>query len=158
MDENNQNLGPGTTKTAQPVEKPSTDLLQFQLTQKLRSISGWFTIIGVLSVVDAVIFLGGGKSHFLVGLILPLLFSSLYQDAGVSWALQAGLVVTILAAGFFVGLAILTRKKHLWALILGIVLYGLDTLLYIALLQDWFSIALHGLALFQLFLHCHVIG
>jgi hypothetical protein len=60
------------------------------------------------------------------------------------------LVVDVLIAGIFVGIAAVSRNGVLWAFIVGMVLVVLDALL-LASITDWAAVAFHGLALYFMF-------
>jgi uncharacterized membrane protein HdeD (DUF308 family) len=64
--------------------------------------------------------------------------------------LVVALVVDVIIAGIFVGLALLSRNGALWAFIAGMVLIVLDALLLVWV-QDWAAVAFHALALFFIF-------
>jgi hypothetical protein len=53
-----------------------------------------------------------------------------------------GLILGVLAAGMFVLFGVFACKRQAWAFIVGLVLYGFDTLLT-ALAQHWLGLAFH---------------
>ena len=58
-----------------------------------------------------------------------------------------GLGLDVVVVGVFVLFGWLAGKKRGWAFVVGMVLYGLDGLLFL-LLQDWLSAGFHAFALF----------
>ncbi|MFN2532142.1 MAG: hypothetical protein ABR555_12680 [Pyrinomonadaceae bacterium] len=59
------------------------------------------------------------------------------------------LIMDLIVTGVFALLGFLAGKKHLWAFILGMVLFGLDGLVLLVL-QDWIGVVFHALVLFWL--------
>lgn len=58
--------------------------------------------------------------------------------------------INLAAAGFFVLMGLVARRGHIWAFIVGMVLYAVDGLIFL-LVGDWWSIAFHLFALWGLF-------
>ena len=52
-------------------------------------------------------------------------------------------------AGLFIGMGILGRKRHRWIVIIGMILYALDGLIFLWL-EAWMNLAFHAFALFGL--------
>lgn len=48
-----------------------------------------------------------------------------------------------------IGLGLVAKKGYVWAFVVGIVLYSLDTLIHL-LAQNWIGVGIHGVALFYL--------
>lgn len=53
--------------------------------------------------------------------------------------------IDLLAIGTIIGLGVFARKGHVWAFVVGAILYGLDTLIYLPL-QAWMAVAFHLIA------------
>jgi len=117
-----------------------------------RSQSGanWFFWIAGLSLVNSIILMVGGRWSFLAGLgvtqIIDALAGALSDKLGAG-ATAFALFLDLCAAGVIVLFGILARQRHTWAFILGMILYGLDGLLFL-LVQDWLSLAFHAYALY----------
>ena len=62
-----------------------------------------------------------------------------------------GLVLGVLAAGIFALFGVFACKRHVWAFVVGMLLYGLDTILTV-LAEQWLGLAFHGWVLFSLFI------
>jgi hypothetical protein len=60
-------------------------------------------------------------------------------------------VLDVLAAGMFVLFGVFACKRHIWAFVVGMVLYAGDTLLTM-LLGLWLGVAFHAWVLFSLFI------
>jgi hypothetical protein len=125
-----------------------------KLEQKIRSGANWFYWIAGLSVLNSAIQLFGSDRTFIIGLGITQAFDGLASgvvkdsDGSVAAVVRAiAFVLDLLVAGAFVLLAWLAGKRRAWAFVLGMVLYALDGLIFI-LVQEWFSLAFHGFALF----------
>jgi hypothetical protein len=110
-----------------------------KIENKIKVGADSFLWIAGLSLINSIVTLFGGSWRFLMGL-----GATLFVDAfaiGIARAIgsdSASIIVRIIAfiidigiLGIFVALGILARKKHKWAFIVGIVLYGLDTLVFL---------------------------
>ena len=60
------------------------------------------------------------------------------------------LVLDVIAAGIFVVFGVFACKRHAWAFIAGMALYGIDSLLTLVA-QYWLGVAFHAWVLFSLF-------
>jgi hypothetical protein len=114
----------------------------------IKRSASWFDWIAGLSVVNAVIGMAQGGFHFVVGLGITELINEIAAQGG-STGRAIGFVVTLIAAGVFVLFGHFTKQGQKWALIVGVVLYGLDALL-VLLAQAWLMLAFHAYALFML--------
>ena len=117
----------------------------------MRSSAGWLFLIAALSMVNSVVDLTGGTWHFFIGLGLMDAANAFGELVikGTSGAVMALIFDAGLAAGIVV-VAMLARRGASWAFMLGMVVYGLDALLFVWA-RDWLSVVFHGLALFYLF-------
>jgi len=114
-----------------------------------------FYTIAVLSFVNSVVAAVGGGFYFVVGLGITQLID------GIALVLKqemsdSSLLFTAIALFFDLGACLmfalfgyLTSKKQTWALITGMILYGLDALLTL-LFKDWFGLAFHAFFLWQI--------
>ena len=104
----------------------------------------WFWWIAGLSVVNTVMIHSGGDINFVIGLGFTMMADAVFQSYKViAFGIDAVALGVIFGLGWFAG------KGHLWAFVVGAVLYGLDALIYVYF-QDWMSVAFHGLALFYI--------
>ena len=126
------------------------------LTQQLNGGSSWFFWIAGGSIVNTVIAMSKGQVSLIVGLGITQVVDGLLmsvakaENAPSPMLINAiGLVIALLIAGFFVGFGILGNKKQTWAIILGMVLYAIDGLIFV-LVQDWLSLGFHAFALYRI--------
>ena len=113
----------------------------------------WFYWVAALSLVTSIIIVGGGDRHFVIGLGITLVSSTI--AAGIAQqAPEAALTLQIIAVTFslFVSAIValfgwMSAKRYTAVMAIGMGLYFLDGTLYL-LIQDWMSIAFHGFALY----------
>ncbi|MEX0713302.1 MAG: hypothetical protein WD278_13185 [Pirellulales bacterium] len=119
----------------------------------------WFFWIAGLSLVNAAVALtsDGEGRQFVIGLGITAIINGLALGMAQNAAPQVAMIakatsfaLSVLASGVFVGFGILGRKAFVWAIALGMFLYALDGLIYLAY-QDWMSFGFHLFALFFLF-------
>jgi hypothetical protein len=109
----------------------------------LRSGASWFYWIAGLSLVNSIVAFTGSSWHFLIGL-------GITQVIDAAGSPVIALVLNIVVAGVFVLFGFFAHKGHLWAFILGMVLFALDGIIFV-LAQDWLGVGFHALILFFLF-------
>lgn len=137
-----------------PQPTMQADLMQTRLKaeNQFRSGTNWFWWIAGLSIVNSLIVLSGSNWNFVVGLGLTQVVDGVagalaeeFADIG-TIVKVAGLLIDVAIAGLFVLLGFLARKHFAWAFIIGMVLYGLDGLIFL-LVQSWLNIGFHAFAL-----------
>ncbi|MDF2613320.1 MAG: hypothetical protein K0S71_1106 [Clostridia bacterium] len=120
---------------------------KMELEGQFKNGVSWFYWIAGLSIINTVTYLMGMDWSFIAGLgvtqMIDVFTESLYGSIRV-----IALFINFLLAGFFAFLGYLTRKRRNWVIILGVVLYSLDTIIFI-FFQDWISVAFHGLAIYS---------
>jgi hypothetical protein len=125
----------------------------FALKQQVKGGAGWFTIIAVLSVVNAVISMFNGGVSFIVGLGVTLLIGEIGKHLGSTGSVAALVATVCIAVGFFF-LGRFAGQAKRWAFYVGIGLYVCDTLLLLALAYFggglWLMFAFHIYALFRI--------
>lgn len=116
-------------------------------------ISGarWFWWIAGLSIVNSLILHSGGDRSFVIGLGFTLMADVIFREMKV-----IAFIIDAIALGFFIGIGWFAGKGRFWAFVVGMVAYTLDAGIYV-LLQDWMSLAFHGLGLFYLFRGAQVL-
>jgi hypothetical protein len=138
---------PLSPDAAAPAVLPAAvaDMNRPQLEARLQSNARWFYWIAALSVINSISLLVGADFNFVVGLGLTQAFSGigtfLAKDLGPA-AQYAMFSLELLVAGLFVALGLLATRGHGWALIVGFVLYILDTLL-VLVFEDWMMTGFH---------------
>jgi hypothetical protein len=116
------------------------------LQRRANSGAHWFFWIAGLSLVNSFSAFAGSGMRFIVGLGLTQIFD---QVAGGSNR-PGALLLDIVAAGIFVGFGMLARKQHDWAFLVGMIVYGLDSLIFV-MAKNVLSIAFHLLALYFIY-------
>lgn len=115
----------------------------------LRGSASWFFLIAVLSLVNSVAAASGSAWRFLVGLGFTQIldyFGNQMGGAGTMVALALNLLVT----GAFVLFGIFARKGHTWAFLTGLILFALDSVIFI-MGKDWIGVAFHAYVIYRLF-------
>lgn len=139
-------------------EEDATDDLQpvmaqlAALHQRGMSGGGWFYWVAALSLVNSVIFLSGGDTHFVIGLGVTLMadgIAAALADQAPEMATTfkgIAFVFDLIVAGVLCLIGWLSRKAILAVFAIGMVLYALDGLIFL-LFEDWMSIGFHVFAL-----------
>jgi len=135
-----------------PLRNPERETLE----SAVRSGVSWFFWIAGLSLINTVVFLTGGSISFVVGLGATQLIDAIVKagterlgDQGAMVLRIVGFVLDLVIAGFFVGVGLLGRRMHRWALILGMVVYALDAVIFV-MAGAWLSVGFHAFALWGL--------
>lgn len=128
-----------------PPPKPSGELEK--LHRLVRNGARCFYWIAGLSAVNSLVQLFGGDAGFIAGLSVTQVIDSLsraaVQEEETAYVfLAAVFFIDLLIAGVFAILGWQAEKRKAWIFITGMVLYGLDTLIYFHL-QDWFGLLFH---------------
>ena len=121
--------------------------------QQMQSGARWFYWIAGLSLVNSIAALFDGNWSFLAGLGITQFISGfaggLSEDVGGA-ATAIGFILDLLVAGFFVLLGVFAVKGEMWAFIIGLVVYALDTLIFLAF-QLWLPLAFHVFVFYCLY-------
>jgi hypothetical protein len=147
MASNSSNIPP-TTQPPSPTPAEMLAAAKLALTQRVKSGANWFFWIVGLSIGNSVIALSGGGKRFIVGLGITSVVDAVAQEA--KMGMGAALVVTVIAAGIFIPFGLLARRRRKWAFLLGMLLYGLDGLLFV-LMKDVLSVGFHLLLLYFIY-------
>jgi hypothetical protein len=123
------------------------------LSQRARSGANWFYWIAALSLITSILGLSGSGWRFFLSLgstqIIDGLASGIAEELG-NAAKVIAFVVDLFITGIFAGLAWLAGKKHHWAYLVGMALFGLDGLL-LFFFQDWISAIFHAVVIYWIF-------
>ncbi|HEU0009554.1 MAG TPA: DUF4339 domain-containing protein [Verrucomicrobiae bacterium] len=125
------------------------------LDKKIKTAGAWLYWIAGLSIINSVIILTGSNWGFVLGLTLTQVIDFVCRGIATEfgWAAKIfALVLDLAIAGFFVALGVLARRRRTWPFIVGLVLYGIDTLLTL-FTGIWLGVIWHAWAL-----TCIVIG
>jgi hypothetical protein len=121
--------------------------------QHMKSGARWFYWIAGLSLINSIAALSNSSWSFLAGLGVTQFISGfalgLSQDLGGAVTVIA-MILDVIVAGFFVLLGAMALKGHAWAFMLGLVLYALDGLIFLAF-QMWFPLAFHAFVVYSLY-------
>lgn len=116
---------------------------------QVKSAASWFYWIAALSLVNSISAFTGSDWRFILGLGITQFIDALGQGSEGSGKFIA-LVLDIVAAGVLVLFGVFGSKGHLWAFVVGMVLFALDGVLFL-LVQDWIGVAFHAFVLYCLF-------
>ena len=121
---------------------------KLKLEGRFKSGAGWFFWIAGLSLINSIIALAGKQWGFVIGLGITQLIDAVAMQVSDTIAAKIiALIFDLIAAGIFMFFGIFARKKHQWSFIVGMVFYGLDSILML-IVQDWLSFGFHIFALF----------
>ena len=128
------------------------DIQHSELSSRFRSGANWFYWIAGLTLVTSIISLLGGGWRFFLSLGVTQLIDAIAvvtaESLGDATKVVA-IVLDIFISAMFAGFAFLAMKRHMWAYVLGMVVFVLDALLSIVLL-DFIGIIVHGFVLFMM--------
>ena len=132
----------------------TTDYSQHdELRQRYKSGANWFYWIAALTLLTSIIALTGGRWRFFLSLgttqVIDDFASIASESLGNATKVIAG-VFDIFITAMFAGFGVLANKKHLWAYILGMVVFLMDGLVSLAIF-DLLGLAVHGFVLFMMF-------
>lgn len=127
-------------------------MIEVRLRHEQRRNGGalWFYWIGCLSLLNSLLYAGGTQLAFPVGLGLTQLVDGL--AIGLSGTGQTpiyAVAIDVVIAGVFMLIGRSARAGSTSAYLFGMILYALDTAIFL-LVQDWLSIAFHGVGLLAL--------
>lgn len=124
--------------------------VELAVAEKRTQVGGdWFFWIAGFSLVNSLIALFGAQIHFVIGLGTTELFDVFGSQGGTSGKV-IGLLLALVAAGFYVLYGAFARRGAIWAFIVGMIFYALDGVLLVVF-KDWLSVAFHAYALFRIF-------
>jgi len=116
---------------------------------QLKSGASWFYWIAALSLVNSVVAFTGSDWRFIIGLGITQIFDAIGQEIS-SGGKFVALVLDLIAAGICAVFGVFANKGQMWAFITGMVLFGLDGLIFL-LVGDWIGVAFHVFVLYCLF-------
>jgi hypothetical protein len=146
-------------ETAQVIPDQSQMVLmqrRMMLDNRIKSGINWFFWIAALSLINTIAFKSGFSLTFVVGLGFTQMIDGVVSVLAEQFTSNAtlliivGLIINICASGVFVVFGILGRKLIRWPVIVGIVLYLIDTIITLVF-KDYFGAGFHVLALIGIF-------
>jgi hypothetical protein len=117
------------------------------LTRRMKGGASNFYWIAGLSVVNSLFTIFGGGMFFVVGLGVTLFIDAVAggiseQMGGSPLVLGMGFLFTLVFDAIFVICGYFAGKGRRWAFIVGMVMYGLDTLLMVYF-KEWLGVGFH---------------
>ena len=122
----------------------------------VRKSGGWFYWIAGLSLANTAAIQTGLGYGMIIGLgVTQIVDAVAYEiisgDPSVrTVALASSVLFSVLVSGMFVFFGVFARKAQLWAFVSGIVLYALDSLVFLVS-RDWLALGFHVFVLVSLF-------
>ena len=147
---------PSANAGALNLNVPGDSVLQAEvadLTRRSQVGANWFFWIAGLSFINSVIVLMDGRWSFLAGLGITQFIDGMAKALSPKLggaAVVFALLMDLAAAAVIVLFGLMARQRHNWAFVLGMILYGLDGLLFL-LVGDWLSLAFHAYALYCIY-------
>jgi hypothetical protein len=140
-----------TETNAEQAGEPA-DQEREQLERQVRSGANWFFLIAGLSIVNSVLFLVGSERSFVAGLGITQIVDFIVSNLGLTGAAPQilSLLINLPILGGFVLLGVLGRREKEWPFWIGMILYGLDTLIFLVA-ADWLSLLFHIVAVYYMF-------
>lgn len=120
-----------------------------ELADRFRSGANWFYWIGGLTLVTSIISLMEGSLGFALSLGITRLIDAfaVYFAESLGEATKViAMVMDIFITALFIGFGYLSNKRHMWAFLTGIILFSLDSLLSLLILNI-LGLIIHGFAL-----------
>jgi hypothetical protein len=137
---------PGTAHvvTASSAD-PARGVDRAALQKAVANGASWFFWIAGLSVLNTILTLAGVEWSLVLGLGTTQIADGLAVAIGGA-AFAVPIVVNLVVVGLFVLFGVYARKGRYWAFVVGMVLYGLDALIFVPF-GDWLPVGFHAFAL-----------
>jgi hypothetical protein len=146
----------GTALAPTPQPSPSQALVEqrLRLQGRVRSGAGWLFAVAGFSVINSTLVFFNANLHFIVGLGITQIADGVGKRAG---GAIAGFVVSLFMAGLFGLFGKFARDEKQWAFLAGMVIYGLDGLIFLAFGQ-MLDLAFHAFAIYCMFQGLRALG
>jgi hypothetical protein len=147
---------PAANLPIEPVEsipiEVTPDLARFEASNRraIDQSANWFYWIAALSLINSLIIMSGSTWSFVFGLTFTKVVDALatqYRVTGFAAIVCLGLNVCAIAA--FVILGYFARRCNMWAFVVGLILFVMDTLLLL-IGSDVYSFAFHAYVIYKL--------
>jgi len=122
---------------------------KLRLQARMRSGAGWLMAVAIFSVINSALGMFDAKLHFIVGLGITQIADGIGKVGGAAGSI-AGFIVSLVAAGMFMLFWKFAREGQQWAFLVGMILYGLDGLLFLGF-GLWLDLAFHAFAIFSMY-------
>jgi hypothetical protein len=148
----------GTALAPTPTQGPNQALVEekLKLQGRVRSGAGWLFAVAGFSVINSTLVFFHANLHFIVGLGITQIADGVGKSAGSGGAI-AGFIVSLFMAGLFALFGKFAREENQWAFIAGIVIYGLDGLIFLAF-GEMLDLAFHAFAIYCMFQGLRALG
>jgi hypothetical protein len=134
-------------KTAPAVAAMAGSVDQQQLERRRRIGARWFYWVAGVSLVNTVVALAGQHWRFIIGLGATQVANGLAARTGRGWA--PTILLDLLLIGGFVLLGYLALQGQQWAFPVGIGLYALDGVVFVAA-RHWVGLGFHVFVLIMI--------
>jgi len=101
----------------------------------------WFLLIGYLSILNTIFLFIKSNVHFIFGLAVTQIIDTVSFSKLENYKILA-FIISFLISGIFVAIGYFAKALQKWAYLTGLVLYGLDTSIFIYT-NDWLSSSFH---------------
>ena len=121
--------------------------------EEVKKGASWFFWIALLSIINTIIIHLNGNLNFVIGLGITQIvdaFSIFQEPGGFNLDKTTGLFINLLITSTFFLFGYHAKQKKSWAFIIGMVLYGLDGLIFLPL-EDFLGFGFHVFALIMIF-------
>jgi hypothetical protein len=141
----------GTALAPTPTQGPNQALVEekLKLQGRVRSGAGWLFAVAGFSVINSTLVFFNANLHFIVGLGITQIADGVGKRAGSAGAI-AVFIVSLFMAGLFALFGKFAREENQWAFIAGMVIYGLDGLIFLAF-GEMLDLAFHAFAIYCMF-------
>ena len=109
----------------------------------------WFLWIGILSIINSIDILFHNNLFFIFGLGITPFIDALTNVAKGDYNV-IGIIINVFISSIFILLWVFAKRKQKWAFLFGMILYGLDTLLFI-IIKDWWCVGFHVFVLIMMY-------
>jgi hypothetical protein len=123
--------------------------LKTKTEERFKSGANWFYWIAALSIINSAIYFFKGSWNFIFGLGITQLIEGILIEFG-SIGITIAIILNSIILGIFLLIGRLSNKRKRWAYIIGMVIYSLDSLVFLLAADIW-SIGFHGFALFSMY-------
>jgi len=140
--------GMGLSGVPQPTIA-NVEAQRLRAQQVVKAGASWFITVGVLSIINSVLSMSGGKIRFIFGLGIAEFVDAVAHQAG-----QSGFALDLIINGFVAGVFVIfwnfARKGQQWAFLVGMALYAVDALVMLYF-RDILAVAFHAYALYRIY-------
>ena len=127
---------------------------KMSLEGQVKTSANWFYWIAGFSIINSLVLWFQGSWSFVVGLGITQFIDYFGQSFSAEYGNNVftilAFVVDLLIAGLFVLFGVLANKRYKASFIIGMILYGLDGLIFI-FIKDYLSLAFHAYALYAIY-------